>query len=115
MYISAMEAPLGYLAGIVIIVAGAAVVLGITFVRHENRPVARKSPVMARRVMRRKPRVAAGELCQCGGTIGKTGRISGRFGELLGCTGCNRSWTMDGRKIIRRTAAARRSTPGSIE
>ena len=117
MHTSALEARLGpgYLAGIIIIVAGAAVVLGVTYVRHENRPVARQSPVMARRVMRRKPRVAPGDLCQCGGTIGKTGRISGRFGELLGCTGCNRSWTMDGRKIIRRTAAARRSTPGSIE
>ncbi|HEY7013481.1 MAG TPA: hypothetical protein VH480_12030 [Streptosporangiaceae bacterium] len=106
---------MGFLAAIIILVAGGAVVLGVTYVRHETRPVARQSPVMARRVMRRRARVAAGDLCQCGGTIGKTGRISGRFGELLGCTGCNRSWTMDGRKIIRRTAAARRSTPGSIE
>ena len=105
---------MGFLAAIIILVAGGAVVLGVTYVRHETRPVARQSPVMARRVMRRRARVAPGDLCQCGGTIGKTGRISGRFGELLGCTGCNRSWTMDGRKIIRRTAAARRSTPGSI-
>jgi hypothetical protein len=106
---------LGYLAGIVILVAGAAVVLGVTYVRHETRPMARQSPVLARKVMRRRQRVAAGDLCTCGGTIGKTGRISRRFGELLGCTGCNRSWTMDGRKIIRRTTAARRSTPGSID
>ena len=106
---------MGFLAAIIILVAGGAVVLGVTYVRHETRPVARQSPVMARRVMRRKARVAPGDPCQCGGTIGKTGRISGRFGELLGCTGCNRSWTMDGRKIIRRTAAARRSTPGSVE
>jgi len=106
---------LGYLAAVVILVAAAAVVLGIAYVRHETRPVARPSPVLAGRVMRRKARVAPGDLCLCGGTIGKTGRISGRFGELLGCTGCNRSWTMDGRKIIRRTAAARRSTPGTID
>jgi len=106
---------LGYLALLVILVAAAAVVLAAVYIRHETRPVVRQSPVMARRVMRRRPRVAPGDLCLCGGTIGKTGRISGRFGELLGCTGCNRSWTMDGRKIIRRTAAARRSTPGSID
>jgi hypothetical protein len=104
---------LGYLAALVILVAAAAVIGGVAYVRHENRPVARPYPVMSGRM--RRTRVAPGDQCVCGGTIGKTGRISGRFGELLGCTGCNRSWTMDGRKIIRRTAAARRSTPGSVD
>jgi len=96
---------LGYLAAIVIVVGGGASALAVMFVRHESRPVARPSRSAGRRVARRaqKPRrVAPGDLCLCGGTLGKSGKTSDQFGELLGCTGCDRSWTMDGRKIIRR-------------
>src|SRR5262249_11599800 len=50
---------------------------------------------------RRARRVAPGDSCVCGGTVGRTEKTSARFGDLLGCTGCARSWTIDGRRIIR--------------
>lgn len=102
---------MGYLVAIVIVVGGGASALAVVFVRHENRlvhrPSSRPSPSGARSGDRRGPRraqrVASGDLCVCGGTLGKSGQTSERFGDLLGCTGCDRSWTLDGRKIIRRT------------
>jgi hypothetical protein len=92
----------GYLAtGIIVIVAGS-IGVAYLFVRHEVSPSARLSPGGARRMVRSARRVAIGDLCPCGGTIGKSGQSSGRFGDLLGCTACTRSWTMDGRRLIRR-------------
>jgi hypothetical protein len=92
---------MGYFAGTVIAVVGGLIILAVAYVQHELRPDSRPLPVFARK-KRRVRRVAPGDSCVCGGTIGKTGRTSARFGELLGCTGCKRSWTMDGRRIIRR-------------
>lgn len=99
---------MGYLtAGVIVVVAGL-ILVAVVYVQHELRgPATRLSPVLARAAMRRARRAAAGDDCVCGGTIGKTGRISPRFGELLGCTGCRRSWTADGRRIIRRRRPAR--------
>jgi hypothetical protein len=92
----------GYLApGIIVIVAGA-IGLAYLFVRHEISPSPRLSRSAAQRMVRSARRVAIGDLCPCGGTIGKSGQSSGRFGDLLGCTACARSWTMDGRRLIRR-------------
>jgi len=96
----------GYLAAIVIAVVAVLILAAVVFVQHELRgPATRQVPVLARAAAMRRARaqrVAPGASCVCGGTIGKTGRISPRFGELLGCTGCKRSWTTDGRRIIRR-------------
>ena len=93
MYIPLLEAHLGYLAATVIIVVGGAAALGYLHVRHETRPV--ELPV----VTQTGRRVAPGDLCTCGGIIG---RISDRSGDLLGCSGCNRAWTLDGRRASRR-------------
>jgi hypothetical protein len=96
------------LAAVVIVVVAGIILAAVFYVQHELRgPATRPVPVFARTAMRRargarRVRVAPGDDCLCGGTIGRTGRISGRFGELLGCTGCRRSWTADGRRIIRR-------------
>jgi hypothetical protein len=94
----------GYLAGIVIVVVGGLIILAVAFVQHELHPAPRPSPVLVRRMRgaRRVRTVAPGDGCVCGGTVGRTGRTSERVGDLLGCTGCKRSWTMDGRRIIRR-------------
>jgi hypothetical protein len=108
MYIPPQEAHLGYIIGTVVALVAVAVGLGVIYVRHENRPASRPSLVVIRRAVPRPRRVVPGDLCVCGGTIGKSGRTSDRFGELLGCTGCERSWTMDGRKIIRRRAGTSR-------
>jgi hypothetical protein len=93
----------------VVIVVVACLILGaVLYVQHELRgPETRPVPVFARAAMRRarearQARAIPGDDCVCGGTIGRTGRISTRFGELLGCTGCRRSWTEDGRRIVRR-------------
>jgi hypothetical protein len=95
----------GYLATVVIVAVAGLIIVAVFYVQHELRPATRLSPVFARGAMRRPRRarrVAPGDDCVCGGTVGKTGRVSARFGELLGCTGCRRSWTADGRRIIRR-------------
>ena len=107
---------MGYLVAIVIVV----VVVGIsaaayTFVRHETRPVIRPTVTRVRKVRRRARRVAAGDPCVCGGTIGRTGKTSPRFGDLLGCTGCDRSWTIDGRRILRRVRRPATSPAGGAE
>jgi uncharacterized membrane protein len=110
MCMSPREAQLGYLATFVVVVVVGAVAGGVVFVRHETRAGLRPSPVVARRVVRRPRRVAPGDRCLCGGTLGRTGKTSDRWGDLLGCTGCNRSWSMDGRKILRRPRQARGPT-----
>jgi hypothetical protein len=90
---------LGYALTAVIVLAVALTAAAVMHVRKELRPIPRPSRLVMRRVVRRVPAVAPGDLCVCGGTIGRT---SEQAEDPLGCTGCNRSWTMDGRKIIRR-------------
>jgi hypothetical protein len=73
------------------------VVFGAASVRHVRHETRRDyGPSM---VVRRVRRAVPGDPCICGGTIGRT---SGESGDRLGCTACERSWTMDGRKIVRR-------------
>jgi hypothetical protein len=101
------ERQLGYLATGVIVVVVVIIGAAVMFVRHENRPVTRVVRRVSRRPERsprprRSRRVTEGDLCHCGGTVGKAGKISAKFGELLGCTGCERTWTMDGRRVVRR-------------
>ena len=93
---------MGYLAAVIIAVVAGLILVAVVYVQHQLRGVPRPVPVFARSVRRRARRVSPGHECVCGGTIGRTGTISARFGELLGCTGCRRSWTADGRRIIRR-------------
>jgi hypothetical protein len=100
------EAHVGYLVTIIIVVVVGTVLVAAKFVSHELHPEPMPSRVFRRRAARR---VTPGDDCVCGGTIGRTGRTSKRFGELLGCTACPRRWTMDGRRIIirrRRPAGA---------
>jgi hypothetical protein len=104
---------LGYIITSVIGIVAVAVGVAVLYVRHENRPTHR--PSLTRRAAARSRRVAAGDLCVCGGTIGKTGQISSRLGEILGCTGCARSWTIDGRRIIRRHPGASRQRQGPAD
>ena len=97
---------MGYLVTIIIVVVAVSVLVAVKFVSHELHPAPIPSRVFGRRAARR---ATPGETCVCGGTIGRTGRVSRRFGELLGCTACQRLWTMDGRRIIirrRRPAGA---------
>jgi hypothetical protein len=85
---------LGYvLAGAIVLLVVSAVV-SVRHVRHETRRHFGPSVVV-----RRVRRAAPGDPCICGGTIG---RASGQPGDRLGCTACARSWTADGRKIVRR-------------
>lgn len=105
------------LAAIVIAVVALLILAAVFYVQHELRgPATRPVPVLARAAMRRargarRIRVAPGDDCVCGGTIGRTGRVSRRFGELLGCTACKRSWTADGRRIIRRRSPRQDQPP----
>jgi hypothetical protein len=94
-----------------VVVALAAVGL-IAFTRHESRPAARPSLAWAVRTLHRSPLVvaaAAGE-CPCGGVLGATGRTSRRYGPVLACTDCGKTYTEDGRRIVfrRRPQGARR-------
>jgi hypothetical protein len=100
----------------IIVVVGGAITLGALHVRHENSPGTRPSLIAARRVMRQS-RMAASDLCVCGGTLQPAGD---GLGGLLGCTGCRRSWTEDGRHVVRRrpirrprSGASRRAVPPS--
>jgi hypothetical protein len=104
---------LGYLVTIIIVVVAGSIVVAVAYVRHENRP----TPLPARVFRRRATRALPGDECACGGTIGRSGRVSKRFGELLGCTACKRLWTMDGRRVIRRRrpSYAGPPTPGTPE
>jgi hypothetical protein len=104
---------LGYLVTIIIVVVAGSILVAVAYVRHEIRP----TPLPGRVFGRRAPRVMAGDECVCGGTVGRSGRVSKRFGELLGCTACKRLWTMDGRRVIRRRrpSYAAPGIPGSPE
>jgi len=100
----------GYLAETIIAVASGLVLVAVSYVQYElHHPAWRPPLVYAAIAARRARRVAPGASCVCGGTVGRTGQASARFGDLLGCTGCTRSWTMDGRRIIRHRP---RSLPG---
>jgi hypothetical protein len=100
---------MGYLATGVIVAVAILILIAVVYVQHELRQMRAPAFIPSAFVqkVRRTRRVAPGDDCVCGGTIGRTGRISARFGELLGCTGCRRTWTADGRRIIRR----RRGSP----
>ena len=74
----------------------------VAFARHESRPTARPSLAWAVRSMQRSPLVlgaASGE-CPCGGVLGATGRTSRRYGPVLACTDCGKTYTEDGRRIV---------------
>ena len=100
---------MGYLAAGVIVAVAILILTAVVYVQHELRKMRAPAfiPSAFVRKVPRTRRVAPGDDCVCGGTFGLTGRISARFGELLGCTGCRRTWTADGRRIIRR----RRGSP----
>jgi hypothetical protein len=100
---------LGYLVTIIIVVVVGSIIAAVVYVSHEIRPTPLPSRVFWRRGGQR---VMPGDNCACGGTIGKSGKTSKRFGELLGCTACKRLWTMDGRRIIRRRRPSY-SAPGA--
>ena len=90
---------MGYLVTIVVVVVAGSILAAVKYVSHELRPAPRPRRLASRRAARR---VSAGDNCACGGTIGRSGKISKRFGELLGCTACQRLWTLDGRRVRRR-------------
>ena len=107
---------MGYLAETIIAVASGLVLVAVSYVQYELhhptwRPPLVYAAIAARRARRapRARRAAPGASCVCGGTVGRTGKTSARFGDLLGCTGCTRLWTMNGRRIIRHRP---RSLPG---
>lgn len=100
---------MGYVVAIIIVVVIGSVALAAAFLRHELRPI----PLPARLYRSRAMRVAAGDECVCGGMIGKSGKTSKRFGDLLGCTACARVWTMDGRRVRRRRPGYASQAPGN--
>jgi hypothetical protein len=105
------EAHVNYVIIGIIVVVGGAIVLGALLVRHENSPGTRPSLIAARRVVR-EARMASGDLCVCGGTLQAAGEASAALGGLRGCSDCRRSWTEDGRRVVRRRPI-RRARPGA--
>jgi hypothetical protein len=94
--ISPLEAHVGYILPAAFIVLVVCVVAGAMHVRHENRiPESPPQPTARRRVVRRTTPTPTGR-CRCGGTVQK---VSDPSGDLLGCTGCHRKWTMGGHRI----------------
>jgi len=93
---------------IIVVVVGSSAVLGIRHVQHENAPGTRPSLREARRVVRRSRILASGGQCVCGGTLVDAGESSPKFGALMSCPDCGRSWTTDGRSIVRRRRPALR-------
>jgi hypothetical protein len=85
---------LGYVLGGAFLLLMAFAAVSARHVHHETRRDYGPSVVV-----RRMRRAVPGDTCVCSGTIGRT---SAESGDRLGCTGCNRSWTIDGRKIVRR-------------
>jgi hypothetical protein len=92
-------------------------VLGVTWwlvteARRETRLVPRPHERRtARRTARRSRLMETGDRCSCGGVLGPSGRESERFGPLLGCTGCTRTWTLTGQRVRRRTVPAQAAPP----
>ncbi len=90
------------------VTAAIVVVLGVSWwlvteARRETRLVARPHERSGRRATRRSRLMETGDGCSCGGVLGPSGRESEKFGPLLGCTGCSRSWTLTGQRVRRRT------------
>jgi hypothetical protein len=104
---------MGYLVTIVIVVVVGSILVAVKFVSHELRPA---EPAKPRRLVQRRAarRVTEGDSCACGGMIGRSSKISKRFGALLGCTACRRLWTLDGRRLRRRQPAYAQA-PGGAE
>jgi len=98
---------------IVAVIVGGSILLGARHVYHESGPGVRPSLAAARRSIRQSRMIASGDVCVCGGTLQPSSRVSGRYGTLLGCTGCRRSWSEDGRRVVvrRPVRRARPSTP----
>ena len=93
---------MAYLLTAVFVVVVVAAAGRIAHARRELRLVPRARSIAGRPAPRRQRLVAAGDRCVCGGVVGPSGRQSERFGPLLGCTACSRSWTLSGRRIARR-------------
>jgi hypothetical protein len=104
---------LSYVITAVFVVIAAVAVVAAIFVRIDNRPTARPTRVLLWRTWSEPQRVEPGDPCVCGGTVGKAGKTSARFGDLLDCTDCSRAWTMDGRKILRRRPSGPRQADRS--
>jgi hypothetical protein len=96
---------MGYIiTAMVVVVAGSSAFL-FAFAKHESALVPRPSMRAARRTLRRsRLLVVSGDQCDCGGVLGLSGKVSDNFGPTLGCTGCDQSWTADGRRILSRPA-----------
>jgi hypothetical protein len=94
-----------YVVGIIIVAVGGSIVFGVLHISRESGPGERPSMDSARLAIRRSRIVASGSLCVCGGTLGDSTVMSQRFGPLLGCSGCDRFWTADGRRMVRRRVA----------
>ena len=88
-----------YVVGVLVLVVVAAIGLGLVIIHHENAPGMRPSMAAARRVVWKTQLVSPGDPCRCGGTLTGSEVISERFGALIDCTGCSRSWTTDGRRV----------------
>lgn len=101
-----------YAIAIAFIIVALAAVGMYAFARHESRPASRPTLAWAVRSLHRSPLVvaaASGE-CPCGGVLGPTGRMSRRYGAVLACTDCGKTYTEDGRRIVfrRRPQVVRR-------
>jgi hypothetical protein len=106
-----LEDAVDYAVTAIFVLIGLIAVGLVRHMRHETRFESRPSLAAARRAMSRSrlvASVASGE-CSCGGMLGPTGTVSARYGPLLGCTSCRRTWTDDGRRVIRRPARRGRS------
>lgn len=87
---------MGFVISAAFVVLVVCVVAAAMHVRHETRIAEQPPrPAVRRRVARR---TAPADRCRCGGTV-RT--IPDPSGDLLGCTGCHRKWTMDGHRITR--------------
>lgn len=100
---------MGYVIVIIVVVIIGSVAMAAWYLSRELRPV----PLPSRLRRGGGLRVLAGDECSCGGTIGKSGKTSKRFGELLGCTACARLWTVDGRRVKRRRRSYAQQATGS--
>jgi len=93
-----------YVLTAIIVLIGLAAFGLFRYLWHLTRFEPRPSLAAARQAMSRSRlvvSVADGE-CPCGGMLGPTGTVSSRYGQLLGCTTCGRTFTGDGRRVIRR-------------
>lgn len=99
---------MGYIMTAVVIFAVAFTGWGVMHIKHETAPTYRP----ARRMVRRLRPIAPGDPCPCG--VGTVGPASGPAGELLACTNCERLWTQEGIKLVRRMGPGSRRTPRPV-